>query len=340
MSWTPVTRADAQSEDRFGRFSIGLIGTAAAVLDPEPQSLRTAGQFIVEFDEPEPLDPGRAAATGPLPEVNDRQPSPLSRQRRGQSPTAWAMAIAVYVVTLLILWPWNYEPTPPPPPIPVTLVVEKPPAPRPTPPVEQKKPPGRLASDEMGEVAPPKPEAAAPPSPPEEKVAAITPPPKPSPPPELESLLPKPSPSPDEAALPEIPKPAPEYKEAPPKHPVVARLPPHREPAPHVGKVPGPDATRSEYLAYIRALTQQHLNLLPLSMIEGRSGTTILTILVLDDGRIGRIAIMQGSGYRDIDERVERMVAAVGRYPPLPQWIQEPSMEIIMRFRFPYDLTR
>ena len=32
----------------------------------------------------------------------------------------------------------------------------------------------------------------------------------------------------------------------------------------------------------------------------------------------------QSSGYPDIDERVEQMVAAVGRFPPLPQWFQAP----------------
>jgi hypothetical protein len=38
---------------------------------------------------------------------------------------------------------------------------------------------------------------------------------------------------------------------------------------------------------------------------------------VLDDGTVARISVARLA--TDIDERIERMVAAVGRFPPLPQ---------------------
>ena len=46
---------------------------------------------------------------------------------------------------------------------------------------------------------------------------------------------------------------------------------------------------------------------------------------VLGDGTIARITVSQSSGYPDIDARVIQMVAAVGRFPPLPPWIDQPS---------------
>jgi TonB family protein len=98
-------------------------------------------------------------------------------------------------------------------------------------------------------------------------------------------------------------------------------------------------ATRDEYLALLKALTQRHMNLLPPSVIAGRRGDTYLSVLVLSDGRIARIAISRSSGYPDIDERVGQMVAAVGRFPPLPARFGDSSLELTMHLRFPEGTT-
>ena len=44
----------------------------------------------------------------------------------------------------------------------------------------------------------------------------------------------------------------------------------------------------------------------------------------------------QSSGYPDIDARVIKVVAAVGRFPPLPPWIDQPSWDINFHLRFPF----
>jgi TonB family protein len=102
-----------------------------------------------------------------------------------------------------------------------------------------------------------------------------------------------------------------------------------------LAKYPGTAATKDEYLAYLVALTRQHLDLLPLSLVGQREGETVIGVLVLDDGTIAMMKVVKTSGYPDIDERVERMIAAVGRFPPLPQWFQGPSMQLQFRLRFP-----
>ena len=113
-------------------------------------------------------------------------------------------------------------------------------------------------------------------------------------------------------------------------------------PAPSIrsGRQLGPAASRDEYLAYILELTKQHIDLLPLSYVAGRRGETVLSIRVLDDGTIARISIAESSGYPDIDRKVEEMVQAVRRFPPLPQWIQAPSIELNLQLRFPEALER
>jgi TonB family protein len=107
---------------------------------------------------------------------------------------------------------------------------------------------------------------------------------------------------------------------------------------PRPGRIPGPAATRDEYLAYLVYLTRKHLNLLPMSVIAGRRGETVIDILVLDNGTLARVGIQQSSGYPDIDRRVEAMIRAVGRFPPLPQWFQGPAMPLEFKLFFPEAL--
>ena len=65
-------------------------------------------------------------------------------------------------------------------------------------------------------------------------------------------------------------------------------------------------------------------------------------VLPLDQrvGAIARVHLPAQRPRRRIDERIERMVAAVGRFPPLPQWFQGPAMELRLRLQFPEALER
>jgi len=243
-------------------------------------------------------------------------------------------SLALHLLPLLLLLSWATAPADIPPPIPVQLVIETPPPPRPAAQQAQKPPPrGPLASEDMGTPEAKRTEAPAIPDQPPDP-----PPDPPLDPTEMQTAMaapppPKPEPPREPAAVPE-PKPKPAPK--PPTPATIWR----RLDAPHPGRVPGPAATRDEYLAYLVSLTRRHLDMLPLSMVGPRRGITTLTIRVLDDGTVARIAIAQSSGYPDIDERIERMVAAVGRFPPLPQWFQGPAMELRLRLQFPEALER
>jgi protein TonB len=266
------------------------------------------------------------APSGPAPPEEGGERPPRSRNR--VVTPGLLVSFALHLSPLLLLVSWSSAPADiPPPPIPVQVVFEAPPPPPPAP----KKLPsrGRLASEDMGspaaqEPAPPLPEIA-----PELKTALALPQPSSEPLPEPDASLSEPLPAPEPPKRP-APKPA----------PAVHRM----EAMPHItaGKwrVLGPAATRDEYLAHLVTLTRRHLDLLSLSLLAGRRGVTALSILVLGDGTIARISVSQSSGYPDIDRQVERMVAAVGRFPPLPQWIQESSLDIVFRIQFPEALER
>ena len=232
-------------------------------------------------------------------------------------------------------------------PIPVQLVLEPPPPEaKPTQPQPQPKPAppparGRLASEDLGE-----PEAKeadqqkGDPPPPAEKSAKSdtrpveTPPEKPQ---QTAAVAPPLPPAKPDAPRPE-PAPKPPPKPTPAAHQAPRRVEDPANLAPRRARLPGPAATRDEYLAYMHSLIRQHYNLLPLSELRNRRGMTVIEFLVLDDGKIVLTKVRRSSGYPDIDNRVAEMIAAVGRFPPLPQWFQGIAMPFEFGFPFPEAL--
>jgi periplasmic protein TonB len=236
-------------------------------------------------------------------------------------------SLVLHLLPLLLLVEWPMAAPPEIAPISVQLVLELPPPeppPQPLAPVLEFKPPppGRIASDDFGDPttketsqettetpapkdAPPPPETSQ-----EQQTAAIVPPPPPV------------KPEPPKAQ----PKPAAQQPPRRPEEPSHSARP---------ARYPGPAATRDDYLAYVHSLIRQHYNMLPLAMIGGRRGETRVEFLVLGDGTIAMVRTRQSSGYPDIDSRVELMVAAVRRVPPLPQWFQGAAMALILDLPFP-----
>ena len=286
------------------------------------------------FVEPEPPDPQRLD-----PERAKTEPVAMPPWHRAQRLTVGlAGSLGIHLLPLLLLVHLNGAPPDTAAPIPVQLVFETPPA---VAAPEKRPPPGRLASEDMGETAA-KPDhsgASAEPAadrPDETAIAAVAPPPDPIRPPKLVSALPKPDPPAEPAALPEEPTPTPHVTPRL-KHAAVARLAPKPRPAGRA-QIPGPAATRDEYLAYCLSLVRRHFGRLPPSFLAGRRGTTVLRIEVLGDGTIARIAVARRSPYPDIDARIEAAVAAVSRFPPVPQWFQGSSVSLTLHVGYPEGL--
>jgi len=303
----------------------------------------------------EPLDERREPTLTGAPRLVSPHPSRLDPPERlapltDRERARWygpIGSLALHLLPLLLLLEWPIEGPPDVEQIAVQLVFEPPPPPpQPVPPKPEFKapPPGRIASEDLGDTevkeasreasAPPAAKDTAPPPPPEK----TEPPPLPPP----EKTEPAPSEMPQQTAA-IVPPPPPEKPEPPkpkPKPNQTTRPVLHWEEEPahtaaHRARYPGPAATRDEYLAYVHSLIRQHYNLLPLAMVGGRRGETRVEFVVLDDGTIAMIRVRQSSGWPDIDARVEQMIAAVHHVPPLPQWFQGPSMALILNLPFP-----
>ena len=315
----------------------------------EPPAASTARR--VDVAEVARLDPARA----------DFIPDPQPPRRRVLGGPVGSLLL--HLVPLLALVTWLRPPLVIPPPIPIQLVVEQPPppppAPAPAPPkpkAEPKPPAGRLSSDNMGEVAPDKaakgndtaPPASGEPQPPAAAAQPAGVEPDPPPKDQANAEVPPAEAETQVAAI--APKPQP--KPAPPKPQSVTPVPkpdgwllplsPSNKPheARRLATVIGPNATRDEYCAYALQLTIAHIDLLPLSLVGARHGDTIVGIRVLEDGTITQVRVIQGSGYTDIDERVAQMVTAVGRLPPLPQWMPGPYEDFTFHLHFPNPAER
>jgi TonB-like protein len=293
-----------------------------------PEPILASAPAPAEVGETVRLDPNRAVPEHEL---------PTSRRQRGLA-LGMLGSLGVHLLPLLLLLDWSFTPPEIAQPIPVQLVIEEPPAPPAPKPEEFKRPPpGRLASEDIGQTASSRPEPAAvappTPSPPEPQpaptqLAAMPPPPIPP--------APEPAPTPVAAALPP-PKPV-----RPPK-PAASGFEWHRldtlpQAALRETRVPGPAASRDEYLAYCMVLIRRHFTALSPGFLAGRHGATIFRLEVLDDGTIARITLAHASSYRDIDTRIEEAVAAVRRFPPLPQWLQGGSADLILQVIYPEGL--
>ena len=323
---------------------------APPVETEKPEPAFAAQPVFVGFDDPGgPFEPDPARLDPKRASRDDSAERPPPQPGRTRTPILGpVLSLAAHFSPLLLLLTWSAAPSQAERPIPIQLVLEQPPPPSPpprsmppAPKPETKRPLGPLASEDIGGPAgkPDAPPAEEPPQPPlprppEPKLAALAPPPKMEP--KLTSALPKPAPPDSASALPE-PEPAPEPLDLPPPKPkqqAVARAPVN-PPARRSTKFPGPAATRNEYLAYCEALIRQHSSLVPEALLAGRRGSTTLSLLVMGDGSIMRITVVQSSGYPDIDARVEQMVAAVRRFPPVPQWYQGSAMALMYHFAFP-----
>ena len=294
------------------------------------------------------------------------EPSPTPAERGWPRGPIDSLILHLLPLVMIAFWP-SQPPADIPVPIPVALVIEPPPRPaEPTPPANP--PQGRRASDDFAEAAAPKPEKGAgdappsagepqmpaaetrtasappPPSPPEPdrptepasaasqpadaepRVAAVTPPPVPPKP-----AAAKPTP-PTQATL-RTPKPLggawplPLYQPRPPA-------------ASHLARLTGPSAARDEYCARLLSLTLRNIGMLPLAAIGTRTGETTVTFRLEGDGTVNSVKVARSSGYPDIDEKIARMVIAVGAFPPLPQWIPGSWMDFTFDLHFPHPLQR
>jgi protein TonB len=309
--------------------------TIDIALDPRPlpdnarpEPTLASVPYFVDFDEPARLDPERL---GLLWELPPRSANPI----RARGPLS---SLLIHLLPLLTVLGWPHPAMELPRPIPVQLVIEEPPPPPPEPapappPQSQPKQPGRLASEDFGDTKPKDPGTAATTAPP---AAGAKQPASATPPPQTARLV--------------TPPPVPPPKPAPPDLPQLklskaagAPVPPRDETpqeAPRTARYLGPTASRDDYLAYLVTLTRQHIGLLPLSLIGSRRGETIVAVAVRDDGTIARVSVARSSGYPDIDEKVEQMVRAVVRFPPVPQWFQGNVMELELTLHFPEALQR
>ncbi len=300
---------------------------------PEPSFAATP--FFIEFDEPARLDPERSGLIWELPPM-------VSRAIELRSPL---VSLFLHLLPMIGIVVFPLLMVEPPPPIPVQLVFEAPPPPppqpRPQPQAAPKPPPkfevpphGPLSSVDQGTVKPP------------DLGRTPDPVPMPSAGPQQQT------PTETQTATAEQAPPVPQPKPTPPKeHQSAFQLPkpsgaqtPHHEQTPreaqHYARYAGPAATRDEYLAYLVSLTRQHIDLLPMSVVGDRRGETVISVTVYDNGRIGPLGVIRSSGYPDIDKRIEQMVAAVGKFPPLPQWYQGDAVQLELTLKFPEALER
>ncbi len=321
--------------------------------DGRSEPVLVAAPRLAEFAEAMRLDPTRVDV--------DLKVQPPERR------LCWGPigSLLLHLLPLLAISGWPRTRTEIAMPIPIQLVIEQPRLP--PKPAESKpaaKPPsGRLASDDFAEVVAPEvkpgggeplPKAGEPQAPSAETRTVLVAPPLPTPAPiPLNGLgTGEPLPLAAETQTAAVAPPALPPKAAPLERRAAVRMPKplgsewplplHQGPpneTPRAARLLGPPAIRDKYSALALSLTLRHIDLLPRSLTGARQGETRLTIRVLGDGTINSVTVARSSGYPEIDQRIEQMVLAVGRFPPLPLWMG-PWMDFTFNMHFPHPLQR
>ena len=310
----------------FGQ-SWWLDATRAEPPESEPYFAFALAPFPVEFGASWWIDPER----GTVYEVR------LPARDRSQ-PFGVLGSVAVHLLPLLFLLTRAREPTGFAGTIPIQFVIEEQRTA-----AEKALPVDRPPTLDIGKTIPQAKEVAARPpneTPPAQTAAAVAPPPlKPNPPAAKPHPPPQPAqpPRPQPAVTSQPAQPAPQPSS--PSAQTAAATAIATTPAARAA-APGPNATEGDYFSYLVTLTRRHVDLLPMSFLAGRRGETVLSVVVLADGTITHIAIKRSSGYPDIDERIEQMVAAVGRFPPPPPRYQGASLDMDFRLAFPNAVQR
>ncbi len=320
-------------DDLLERFEIDPFETTLP-RDEWPDPALVSEPYIVEFPEADQLDPDRATGD----ETDETTPpAPLPRAALPSVGMAGSLAVHLLPLVLLVAW-WTTVPLAASA-VPVQLVFEQPkPEPEPLT-VGDQPPPSTEAGAEQSSETPPPPQAVAPPPP---NSAPAQPPPPPPKTPIVRRAAATVRPKP--VTPPKPPEPAP--RQAPVATPVAAPAAPRQPPAPRSAaavshqetggpRASGPEESSEAYFSYLVTLTRKHLDLLPMSVLAGRRGKTVIAVRVLDDGTIAETRIAGSSSYPDIDARIQQMVVAVGRFPPLPPSLQGRDAELDLKLSFP-----
>jgi TonB family protein len=145
--------------------------------------------------------------------------------------------------------------------------------------------------------------------------AVPPPPPKPAPPTDsLKGPEPKPSPHPQLRIGGNLaPTPRPE-------------APAHVESK--SAKVPGPNATEDEYIKYLDTVMNEHAYAVPGLQQAGNAGFMLLEVLIRKNGVIVWATIRQSSGNPALDARVRAAIENIGRFAPVPDYIQKDTIAV------------
>jgi colicin import membrane protein len=110
------------------------------------------------------------------------------------------------------------------------------------------------------------------------------------------------------------------------------------KPVPQVGQTParegsgGTSGGRMQmYYARIWAKIKGQWAL-PRGILPDQNLETVISIVILKDGTLAGLSFEKTSGNKYFDQSAARAVRKASPFPPLPEWVKEPNMEIGLRF--------
>lgn len=114
--------------------------------------------------------------------------------------------------------------------------------------------------------------------------------------------------------------------------PSVAKTPSAQAGAlPVQGKTGGENGKMNAYYTRLWAKIKAQWAL-PRGILPEQKLETVITIVILRDGTLSGLSFERSSGNKYFDQSAARAVRKASPFPPLPEWVREPGMEIGLRF--------
>lgn len=97
------------------------------------------------------------------------------------------------------------------------------------------------------------------------------------------------------------------------------------------------DACHMAYFKSVREVINTRWNYPPLALENKWEGQVILELVVLADGQLEEVRVINSSGHSALDDEAVRAVRAASPFQPFPSRIQKSRLKVVAKFEYVDD---
>jgi protein TonB len=96
----------------------------------------------------------------------------------------------------------------------------------------------------------------------------------------------------------------------------------------------GSGAGAADYFGLLQAWLERHKRYPRRARLRHQEGVVLLRFVILEDGRVGEFALVEGSGHELLDEEARQLVRRAAPLPAIPPEVAARRLELVVPVRF------